>query len=293
MNRVMQYPLDLVRKHFDQAAAHYDTHAVVQREIADRLLDHLEGLNLQPQTIVDVGCGTGYCTRALQRRYPRAKVTGIDLSVAMIQEAGRRRGWPGSRFYNWLQRKPEYLTGDAQALPLADSSVDLLISNLVLQWCDPELSFREFARVLKPGGLLLFSSFGPDTLIELRRAWAAVDQHQHVHTFIDMHDLGDAMVRSGLASPVLDVDRLVLTYNTVNDVIRDLKGIGAQNLAPERPRGLMGKQLFRAFCSAYESSYPGQALPVTYEAVYGHAWATGRPVHETVVLPMPGRRRRS
>jgi malonyl-CoA O-methyltransferase len=161
-----------------------------------------------------------------------------------------------------------------------------------LQWCDPDRAFREFARVLRPGGLLLFSSFGPDTLIELRKAWAAVDTRQHVHTFIDMHDLGDAVVRNGLAAPVLDVDRLQLTYSKVGDVIRDLKGIGAQNLAPERPRGLMGKQLFRAFCSAYESAYPGQALPVTYEAVYGHAWAPEQ-AQQTVVLPMPGWRRRN
>jgi len=284
MNEVMQYPLSLVRRHFDQAARDYDAHAVVQREIADRLMDHLDGISMKPGTILDVGCGTGYCTRAMQSRFPRAHVTGIDLSPKMVIEAQRHRRWWG--------RNPDYQVGDAQALPVADHSVDLLISNLALQWCDPDKVFQEFARVLRPNGLLLFSSFGPDTLIEVRRAWAAVDPRQHVHTFIDMHDLGDAVVRNGLAAPVLDVDRLQLTYNSVGDVLRDLKGIGAQNLAPERPRGLMGKQLFRAFCSEYESLYPGQSLPVTYEAVYGHAWATGKTANEDTILPMPGWRRR-
>jgi len=265
MNEFMRYPLSLVRKHFDQAAEHYDAHAVVQREIADRLLDHLEGLKLDPQVVVDVGCGTGYCTRVLKKLYPSAEVTGIDLAPAMVRQAHRQRRWFG--------RNPQYRVGDAQELQLQDDSVDLLVSNLAIQWCDPDRVFAEFARVLKPGGLLLFSSFGPDTLMELRRAWAAVDQRQHVHSFIDMHDLGDALVRNGLASPVLDVDVLVLTYKTVGDIIRDLKGIGAQNLAPERPRGLMGKSTFKAFREAYESQANGDSLKVTYEAVFGHAWA--------------------
>lgn len=283
MNGIMHYPLALVRRHFDQAAPYYDAHAVVQREIADRLLEHLEGLKLEPETVIDVGCGTGYCTRALKKIYPHARVTGIDLAPAMIAQARRKRRWFG--------RNPEYQTGDAHHLGLADNSVDLLLSSLTIQWCDPDKVFQEFARVLKPGGLLLLSSFGPDTLMELRRAWQAVDAHQHVHTFIDMHDLGDAMVRNGFVSPVLDVDRLVLTYESVAKIMRDLKGIGAQNLAPERPRGLMGKDLFKAFCLAYESQADGKQLQVTYETVFAHAWsgqqsaATGE-----VLVPFPPRR---
>lgn len=269
MNEIMRYPLELVRKHFDQAAEQYDAHAVVQREIADRLLDHLEGLRLDPANIVDVGCGTGYCTRVLKRKFPRANVTGIDLAPAMIREARRQQGW----YRRWFGRNPVYETGDAQALALADNSVDLVFSNLAIQWCDPDRVFTEFNRVLKPGGLVLLSSFGPDTLLELRQAWAAVDEREHVHTFIDMHDLGDAMSRNGLAGPVLDVDRLQMEYGSVADILRDLKGIGAQNLAPDRPRGLMGKTHFRRFREAYESIGEAGKLPVTYEAVYAHAWA--------------------
>jgi malonyl-CoA O-methyltransferase len=286
MNEIMHYPLELVRKHFDQAAAGYDAHAVVQREIADRLLEHLEGLKLQPETIVDVGCGTGYCTRALQKTYSHARVTGIDLAPSMITQAKRHR--------RWFARNPKYITGDAHALELEDNSVDLLVSSLTLQWCDPDKVLQEFARVLKPGGLLLLSSFGPDTLMELRHAWQVVDAREHVHTFIDMHDLGDAMVRNGFTSPVLDVDRLVMTYDSVSRIMRDLKGIGAQNLAPARPRGLTGKTMFKAFCTAYESQSVDGPLCLTYEAVFAHAWAgqRGRTEGEAIVPFPQGRTRK-
>jgi malonyl-CoA O-methyltransferase len=285
VNELIHYPLALVRRHFDQAAEGYDRHAAVQREIADRLLDHLEGLKLEPRSIVDIGCGTGYCARALQAKFPRASVTGIDLSPAMIRQAKKQR--------RWLGRNPSYRVGDAQSLDLAANSVDLLVSNLALQWCDPDTTFREFNRVLRPGGLVLLSSFGPDTLMELRRAWAAVDSHSHVHTFIDMHDLGDAMARNGLSGPVLDVDRLLVGYETVAEILRDLKGIGAQNLAPDRPRGLMGKSHFQAFCRAYESAANAGRLEVTYEAIYAHAWASERVSAQAsgeVPLPFPIRR---
>jgi malonyl-CoA O-methyltransferase len=285
MNEIMHYPLELVRKHFNQAAAQYDAHAMVQREIADRLLEHLDGLKLDPQTIIDVGCGTGYCTRALQETYTRARVTGIDLAPSMIEQARRHRRWFG--------RNPVYVTGDAHALELVDNSVDLLVSSLALQWCDPDQALQEFARVLKPGGLLLLSSFGPDTLMEIRRAWQTVDAHEHVHNFVDMHDLGDAMVRNGFAGPVLDVDRLAMTYDSVSKIMHDLKGIGAQNLAPERPRGLTGKELFKAFCSAFESQAAGGPLKLTYEAVYAHAWAGQRGKTEgEAIVPFPTTRAR-
>ena len=283
MKEIMHYPLELVRKHFNQAATGYDAHAVVQREIADRLLDHLEGLKLHPETIVDVGCGTGYCTRALQKIYSRARVTGIDLAPSMIAQAKRHR--------RWFVRNPKYFTGDAHQLELEDNSVDLLVSSLALQWCDPDMVLQEFARVLKPGGLLLLSSFGPDTLMELRQAWQTVDAREHVHTFVDMHDLGDAMVRNGFASPVLDVDRLVMTYDSVSKIMHDLKGIGAQNLAPARPRGLTGKTIFKAFCSAFESQADDGALRLTYEAVFAHAWAGQRGrVEGEAIVPFPARR---
>lgn len=269
------YPLELVQRHFDRAASSYDSHAVIQREIGQRLLDHLDGVKLHPAVVLDAGCGTGLCTRVLAKLYPQARVVGLDLSPAMLARASRQGGWVKRLFGTPLPR----VCADAQSLPLADGSVDLVFSNLTLQWCDLDLAFAEFVRVLRPGGLLLFSSFGPDTLHELRRAWQAVDDREHVHRFIDMHDVGDALMRAGLAEPVLDVDRIVMEYSEVAGVMRDLKGIGAQNLASDRPRGLVGKQQFARFRQAYEALAGGGPIPATYEVVFGHAWAgqSGRP----------------
>ena len=158
-------------------------------------------------------------------------------------------------------------------MPLADASVDVVYSNLMLQWCDDlDALFAEFRRVLKPRGLLTFSTFGPDTLKELRAAWASVDGHTHVHRFIDMHDIGDALVRAGLSEPVLDVERFTLTYEDVQALMRDLKAIGAHNAAAGRAPGLTGRGRLRAMSAAYERYRSAGRLPASYEVVYGQAW---------------------
>jgi malonyl-CoA O-methyltransferase len=253
-----------VRQAFDRAASSYDDFAALQYEVADRLLERLEVVNIKIRSVLDVGCGTGYCTRALRDRYKRANVIGLDLAPAMVAKALRQQG-------RW--HRGRYLAGDAEALPVADDSVDLIFSNLTLQWCDPDAVFAEFARVLRPGGTILFSTFGPDTLRELRDAWCAVDKSPHVHDFIDMHDLGDAMMRSGLVEPVMDRENLVLDYADVSAVMKDLKGVGAHNVAPLRTRGLSGKSAFSKFKTAYEAMAENSRVPATYEAIYGHAWA--------------------
>jgi malonyl-CoA O-methyltransferase len=167
---------------------------------------------------------------------------------------------------------------DIQKLPFADNSVDLIFSSLAMQWCESlEQTFKEFQRVLRPGGFVLFSTFGPDTLTELRQSWAAVDEREHVHNFIDMHIVGDAMIQAGLAEPVMDVENLTLTYQNVYDLMRELKGIGAHNVAHGRPRGLTGRQRLQAFEQAYEKFRHDGLVPASYEVVYGHAWA---PVQE-------------
>jgi malonyl-CoA O-methyltransferase len=164
-------------------------------------------------------------------------------------------------------------------LPFADASVDIAVSNLMLQWCgDLDAAFREIRRVLKPDGLLIFTTFGPDTLRELRAAWATVDDYSHVNTFIDMHDIGDALVRGGLTEPVLDVERVTLTYKDVISLMRDLKVIGAHNVTEGRARGLTGRGALRQVEAAYESSRRDGVLPATYEVVYGTAWGSaGKP----------------
>ena len=253
-----------VRSAFERAADSYDAAAVLQREIADRMLTRLDLVKTVPNRILDVGSGTGYCAIQLQKRYRRAHLLEIDIAQAMLARARESAGWFSRR---------HFICGDAEALPVAGDAVDLLISNLTLQWCNPDAAFREFARVLHPGGLLMFTSFGPDTLRELRAAWRTVDDYPHVHTFIDMHDLGDALVRAGFSDPVMDVEHFTLTYPDVMQVLRDLKSIGAHNAEKRRIAGLTGKQRFAQFKAAYERLRREGLIPATYEVVYGHAWA--------------------
>jgi malonyl-CoA O-methyltransferase len=278
-----------VRLTFDRAADTYDDFAALQYEVADRLLERLDVINIDIRTVLDVGCGTGYCTRALNKYFKRAKIIGLDLAPAMINRASQQHG-------RW--RKGIYLVGDAESLPIQSNSVDLVFSNLALQWCDPDVVFSEFARILRPGGTILFSTFGPNTLQELRQAWFEVNDRPHVHDFVDMHDLGDALMRAGLVEPVMDRENLVLDYADVTAVMKDLKGVGAHNVAPGRARGLSGKSTFTKFKTAYEALARNGRIPATYDAIYGHAWAgqiahggnSGEP-HRIPVSAIGGRNR--
>lgn len=258
-----------MRRAFEHAAAEYDAAAVLQQEIAGRLLERLEYIRLAPPRVLDAGCGTGICLPGLRRRYPRAEIHALDIAGNMLQQARRKQGW----WRRWW-RPVRFVCGDVESLPFADASLDLVFSNLTLQWCPrPDAAFREFHRVLRPGGLLLFSSFGPDTLKELRSSWAEVDSTPHVNRFPDMHDVGDALVRTGFAEPVMDMEMLTLTYPDVMAIMRDLKSIGAHNVNQGRARGLTGKAGLQRMRTAYETfRQPDGRLPVSYEVVYGHAW---------------------
>ncbi|AFL73739.1 malonyl-ACP O-methyltransferase BioC [Thiocystis violascens] len=251
------------RRGFERAATHYDRVAVLQREIADRLLERLDYVRLEPQRILDLGAGTGYAVGALHRRYRRARVIALDFAHGMLLQARKRGGW---------LRRPWCVCADAEALPLADGAVDLIVSNATLQWCDLERAFDECLRVLRPGGLFMFTTFGPDTLKELRQAWSEVDGDSHVSPFLDMHDIGDALVRARFADPVMDVERLTLTYTHARDLMRDLKLLGAHNATHERPRTLTGRARLAAVERAYENYRDAGRLPASYEVVYGHAW---------------------
>jgi malonyl-CoA O-methyltransferase len=252
-----------VRRSFDRAAKTYDAAAVVHAEVRENLLQRLQLTTLVPRVVLDAGAGTGHASRALKRRYPKARVIALDSSPKMLQEAKRQQSWlrPFGR-----------VCADAELLPLGDGSVDLILSNLMLQWCNPDAVFAEFRRVLAPHGLLSFSAFGPDTLRELRAAWQQVDSHSHVHQFIDMHDLGDALVRGGFAAPVLDVERFTLQYLDVRGVAADLKATGAHNGTAGRAKGLTSTRKFAAMQAAYESFRQDGRLPATFEVVFAHAW---------------------
>lgn len=267
-----------IRAAFEQAAARYDEAAVLQREVGTRLLERLQLMKIAPRHILEAGSGTGFCTTQLAAPYPQARLLAVDLAHGMLCRARQRFGW-----WQKLRQQPAFLCADAHALPLADASVDLVFSNLVLQWCaEPEQVFAEFHRVLRPGGLLLFSSFGPDTLKELRQAWRAVDDRRHVNDFIDMHDLGDSLLHTGFTDPVMDREDLVVTYHDVRTLLDDLKTIGANRVARDRASGLTGKNKFRAMLDAYEQYRHNGLLPASYEIVYGHAWVTDAPVPQKV-----------
>jgi malonyl-CoA O-methyltransferase len=258
----------LVRRYFERAAATYDAAAVLHTAVRATLLERLDFTALKPQIVVDAGAGTGHGSRALKQRYPKALVLAIDTSLGMLRAAARQRSW---------LRPFLRIRADAERLPLPDGSVDLIMSNLMLQWCDPDAIFAEFRRVLAPQGLLSIATLGPDTLRELRTSWAQVDCGLHVNQFIDMHDLGDALMRAGFAAPVLDVERITLTYADVQGVTADLKATGARNAMVGRSRGLTGVKKFAAFQTAYETFRQDGRLPATYEVVFGHAWAPRAP----------------
>ena len=186
----------------------------------------------------------------------------------MLHQARRRAGWFA---------RTRYAGGDLEHLPFIDAAFDLVVSNLTLQWCNLQPAFGEVLRVLRPGGVFLFTSFGPDTLGELKQAWRSADSNPHVHDFMDMHDIGDTLMRCGFVDPVLDAERITLTYAGVIDVMRDLKRLGAHNVALTRARGLTGKKRFARFRAAYEVFANAGRIPATYEVVYGHAWAPRAP----------------
>jgi malonyl-CoA O-methyltransferase len=257
-----------VSQSFSQAASEYEQHAFIQQKVAEYLVERLDFIKVTPEMILDIGCGTGRMSHQLSQRYPNAMVYGLDIAYQMVNTSRQTAPKP----WLWYAPKLFYMCADAERLPIADNSMDLVISNLTLQWCDAQAVFQEVARILKPDGVFLFSTLGPDTLHELRQSWAAVDEYTHVNFFLDMHDLGDTLYHSGLKDPVMDVDWFRFRYDSVQDIMHGLKAIGAHNINSQRPRGLMGKHKLQKMIAAYEKLRDAEkGLPVTYEVVYGHA----------------------
>ena len=260
----------MARRSFEAAAASYDQAAVLQREVGSRLLERLDFMKIKPTRILDLGTGTGQCLAGLFARFRSAEVVALDIARSMLLQA-RKRG-------RWL-RRPLCVCGDAERLPFADCRFDLVFSNLTLQWCtDLEAAFCELQRVLRPGGLLLFTTLGPDTLRELRDSWRSVDEYPHVNAFLDMHDVGDGLLKARFSDPVVDVERLILTYPDAWKLMRELKQLGAHNVAVGRARGLTGKAHMQRLVEAYEQYRRDGLLPASYEVVHGHAWATSNEI---------------
>ena len=292
-----------VRRAFDRAAANYEQFAVLQNEVCARLLEKLDIVKIAPNFILDAGSGTGRAIPGLFKRYKKAELVTLDLSENMLAECCKKGG-----FF----RSPHLVCADIERLPFADGSFDLVYSSLSMQWCnDLNAALLEAFRVLKPGGLFVFTTFGPDTLKELRHSWAEVDDVNHVNQFVDMHDIGDALLQDGFAEPVMEAEMMTVTYNTVDAIMHDLKAIGA-NVTAESPaayqqitqqikqqpsnasqshkqqkktlqshnnqrknsqnKGLSAKSILQTVRQSYEQFRQNGLLPVTYEVIYGHAW---------------------
>lgn len=251
-----------VGRSFGAAAAGYDGVAGLQRGIAERLLSRLAADGAPPAVVVDVGAGTGYGAARLREAYPGSRLVLLDIAEGMLRTARERIG-PGAC----------YLRGDAEALPLAEASVDLVFSNLAIQWCaDLAGVFREFRRVLKPGGRVLFSTFGADTLAELRRAWAVADPgHTHVNEFTDAAEVGEALAGAGFVRAGVERETRRLHYADVHALMRELKGLGAHNITADRPRHLTGKRTLRRMLDAYAAQGVEGGIQAGFEAVYGSA----------------------
>ncbi len=258
-----------VRRAFDRAADSYDQFAVLQNEICKRLLEKLEIVKISPEFILDAGTGTGKAVPDLFERYKKASLVALDLSENMLNKASQHGGF---------LRSPYLVCADIEQLPFVDNTFDLVFSSLSMQWCNElNAALLEAKRVLKPGGLFVFSTFGPDTLKELRYSWSKVDDANHVNRFIDMHDIGDALLQDGFAEPVMEAEVITVTYNSVDEIMHDLKAIGANVTAdlPEKnqkAKGLTGKSILHTVRQAYEQFRQDGLLPASYEIIYGHAW---------------------
>jgi malonyl-CoA O-methyltransferase len=273
-----------IARSFGRAAEHYDAHAVLQREVTSRLAERLGLFKFSPARILDAGCGTGHGLSLLKTAYPDADLIALDLALPML-EISRNKIEANSLPAKWLERLRQRLTphasrltqhvcADMERLPFKSSSMPMLWSSLALQWAnDTENCLREWHRVITPNGLLVFASFGPDTLKELRQAFAGVDGGAHVSRFTDMHDIGDMLVHAGFQHPVMEMEMLTLTYADLKSLMQDLKGVGAHNAAVSRSRGMMGKSAWRQLEMAYEEFRKDGKLPSSYEVIYGHAWA--------------------
>jgi malonyl-CoA O-methyltransferase len=271
------FPAKSVARSFGAAARSYDGAALLQAQVREELLSRLALLRAAPRAVLDLGAGTGLGASALKRAFPRATVTATDISASMLEQARR---------HSRLWRPIRCIEADARALPFESASIDLVFTNLMLQWIDPlDDALREIRRVLRPGGLLLASSFGPLTLQELRAAWSEADTGVHVNQFIDMHDFGSALQRAGFSEPVLDVDRHLRHYADAAALMREIKAIGAHNIHAQRRRGLTGRAAFQRMNAAYESLREPRGLPATWQVVHAVAWA---PEWSTGAEPPPG-----
>lgn len=261
------------RRRFERAASTYAEVSVLAREVESRMAGRLDYIRHDPRWVLDAGSGPGAGLGLLRGRYPNARLIGLDIAHAMTQSARRSRTMRARVRDLFSGTACHHLCGDLTRLPLAAASVGMVWSSLALAWAaDPLAALSELARVLEPDGLLMFSTYGPDTLKELRNAFAGVDGYPHVHRFIDMHDLGDMLMAAGFAEPVVDMEMVTLSYPDVAALARDLRLSGQSNVDAGRRRGLMAPGAWSRMAAAYGASSRDGRMPAAFEIIYGHAW---------------------
>ena len=258
-----------LRRRLDSAAASFDDADFVSAATRSALFERLDGITIDAATVVDLGAATGAAQKNLRRHFPSATVIGVDLSAAMLRTAAEKKSW---------FTRSSLVQADAAALPLADESVDIVFSNLLLPWVDdPATVFAEVARVLRKEGLFAFATLGPDSLRELAIAWGDSDagEARRVRRFLDMHDLGDGLINAAFRDPVLDVDRLTVSYNTPERLFSDLTANGARNVLRNRRRSLTGREQFTAMLQRLFAANSASHLELSLELVFGHCWGGG------------------
>ena len=257
-----------IRQRFERAADRFDEADFVHATTREGLLSRLDPLLIEAKTVIDLGAATGTANRSLAKRFRAAHVISVDLARNMLVKARAKKSWLS---------KTSFAQADARALPFPDESIDVIFSNLLLPWLsEPERVFAEIARVLRKGGVFAFATLGPDSLQEIARAWSQVDGGVHVHRFADMHDLGDGLVTAGLSDPVLDVDRLSVSYTNADRLFADLSATGARNALRDRSKGLTGRRHFAAMVTALGEAAAGNDIALDLELVYGHCWGAGQ-----------------
>jgi malonyl-CoA O-methyltransferase len=249
---------------FNQHAVHYEQAAIVQSEIGNRLFQRLDYLKINPRFILDLGCGPAIFTTLLKKKYPKAIIIGIDIAYEMLLQAKQKQR---------LWRKWPLVNADMAALPFIDGLFDLIFANQVIHWGKLTTLIRELNRVMSPNGCFMFSTLGPDTFKELKQAWSLVDNYAHTNSFMDMHDVGDCLLKERFLDPVVDMEYLSVHYNSLKELIAGLKAQGVRNINPARNQGLTAKSHWKAFERNYDPFLTVKGkYPLTYEVIYGHAW---------------------
>lgn len=257
-------PLNLISKWFDKIAKNYDAFSVLQQSVASMLIERLLPMQVSPKKIIDVGCATGFGLLLLEDKFKETDVLGLDISKKMLHYAQKRGKW---------LRKRQVMCADANDMPIHSASVDMIFCNLLFPYIhDCRKILKEILRILRPGGLLVFSSLGPDSLQEIRRSWANIDDDPHVKTFLDIHDVGDSLLAEGFVEPILEIENFQFNFSDTQKMFAELRGLGFRNEDSQRFSFLTSKRRWQRFLEQLLLLKQNQKIPLTFEIILAHAW---------------------